>query len=76
VFLSFAMIDDVLVKMVGVGLAVAVVVDATVIRTVLAPAVMSLLGHRAWWRPGRRFPPGRTQREPAPPVGAGSPGRR
>jgi RND superfamily putative drug exporter len=78
VFLSFAMIDDVLVKMVGVGLAVAVVVDATVIRTVLAPAVMSLLGHRAWWRPGRPSTPvagdRRTQREPAPPVGAGSPG--
>jgi RND superfamily putative drug exporter len=78
VFLSFVMIDDVLVKMIGVGLAVAVVVDATVIRTVLAPAVMSLLGHRAWLPGGRRSTPDAgdrgIQREPAPPVGAGSPG--
>ncbi|ROO52360.1 RND superfamily putative drug exporter [Micromonospora sp. Llam0] len=53
VFLSFVWIDDTLVKMVGIGLATAVVIDATVIRVVLAPAVLSLLGHRAWW-PGRR----------------------
>lgn len=49
VFVSFASVDDTLVKMIGIGLAVAVIVDATVIRVVLAPAVMQLLGHRAWW---------------------------
>ncbi|WP_326550559.1 MMPL family transporter [Micromonospora sp. NBC_01813] len=53
VFLSFVLIDDTLVKMIGVGLATAVIIDATVIRVVLAPAVLSLLGHRAWW-PRRR----------------------
>jgi len=53
VFLSFVWIDDTLVKMIGIGLATAVVIDATVIRVVLAPAVLSLLGHRAWW-PVRR----------------------
>ncbi|MEV4491071.1 MMPL family transporter [Micromonospora coxensis] len=49
VFVSFAAIDDTLVKMIGIGLATAVLVDATVIRVVLAPAVLGLLGHRAWW---------------------------
>jgi uncharacterized membrane protein YdfJ with MMPL/SSD domain len=44
VFISFASIDEVLVKMIGVGLATAVIIDATVIRMVLALAVMSLLG--------------------------------
>jgi RND superfamily putative drug exporter len=57
VFVTFASIDDTLVKMVGIGLAAAVLVDATVIRVVLAPAVMILLGRRAWW-PTRRPGPG------------------
>jgi putative drug exporter of the RND superfamily len=56
VFVSFASIDDILVKMIGIGLAAAVIVDATVIRVVLAPAVMSLLGDRAWWPAHRRAP--------------------
>ena len=37
--------------MVGVGLAVAVAIDATIVRVVLVPALMSLLGDRAWWLP-------------------------
>ncbi|TDC37317.1 MMPL family transporter [Micromonospora sp. KC213] len=49
VFISFAAIDDTLVKMIGIGLATAVLVDATVIRVVLAPAVLGMLSHRAWW---------------------------
>ena len=49
VFVSFAAIDDTLVKMIGIGLATAVLVDATVIRVVLAPAVLGMLGHGAWW---------------------------
>ena len=60
VFISFATIGEVLITMIGVGLATAVVLDATLIRVVLAPAVMSLLGHRAWW-PARHPAP-----EPAP----------
>lgn len=63
VFISFASIDEILVKMIGVGLATAVIVDATVIRMVLAPAVMSLLGHRAWW-PARRPTAAAPDREP------------
>ena len=37
--------------MFGVGLAVAVLLDVTLVRMVLVPAAMSLLGHRAWWLP-------------------------
>jgi RND superfamily putative drug exporter len=51
VFLSFTMSDDVIVKMTGVGLAVAVFLDATVIRLVLVPATMALLGDLNWWVP-------------------------
>ena len=43
--------DDVTVKMFGLGLATAVAIDATLVRMVLVPAAMSLLGHRAWWLP-------------------------
>lgn len=38
--------------MVGFGLAVAVLIDATVVRIVLVPATMVLLGHANWWLPG------------------------
>jgi len=51
VFLSFTLSDDVIVKMTGVGLAVAVFLDATVIRLVLVPATMALLGELNWWLP-------------------------
>jgi len=51
VFLSFTLSNDVIVKMTGVGLAVAVLLDATVIRLVLVPATMALLGDLNWWVP-------------------------
>jgi RND superfamily putative drug exporter len=59
VFASFILDVDVTTKMFGVGLSVAVLLDVTLIRMVLVPAVMSLLGHRAWWLPTwleRRLP--------------------
>ncbi|WP_018634885.1 MMPL family transporter [Parafrankia elaeagni] len=52
VFAGFALDPDVTVKMVGVGMAVAVLVDATIIRMVLVPATMALLGRANWWLPG------------------------
>ena len=52
VFLSFVLGADVSVKQVGLGLAVAVLIDATVVRMVLVPAVMELLGKANWWLPG------------------------
>jgi len=51
VFLAFTLTSDVTVKMLGFGLAVAVFLDATVIRLVLVPATMSLLGDLNWWLP-------------------------
>jgi RND superfamily putative drug exporter len=51
VFLGFATEVDVVVKMLGVGMAVAILLDATVIRMVLVPATMSLLGRWNWWVP-------------------------
>ncbi|HET6560603.1 MAG TPA: hypothetical protein VFG72_01905 [Marmoricola sp.] len=51
VFLGFATQVDVVVKMLGLGMAVAVLMDATVVRMALVPATMSLLGRRNWWLP-------------------------
>jgi RND superfamily putative drug exporter len=51
VFLGFASEVDVVVKQLGVGMAVAILLDATVVRVVLVPATMSLLGDWNWWVP-------------------------
>ena len=51
VFGAFILSADVVTKMFGVGLALAVLLDVTLVRMVLVPAAMSLLGHRAWWLP-------------------------
>jgi RND superfamily putative drug exporter len=52
VFLGFATEASTLVKMLGFGLGAAIFLDATVVRMVLVPATMSLLGERNWWTPG------------------------
>jgi RND superfamily putative drug exporter len=52
VFLSFAVAADPSTKMFGLGLATAIFVDATVVRMVLVPATMTLLGRANWWLPG------------------------
>ena len=52
VFLSFVLGQDVYTKMFGIGLAAAIFIDATVVRMVLVPATMELLGDRNWWLPG------------------------
>ncbi len=64
VFLSFAAGANVSVKQVGLGLAVAVLIDATLVRLVLVPAVMELLGGANWWlpRPLARILPARAPR--------------
>jgi putative drug exporter of the RND superfamily len=51
VFTSFVLSDDPTVKMLAIGMAAAVLIDSTIIRMVLVPAVMSLLGKWAWWMP-------------------------
>ncbi len=52
VFLAFLLSDEVFLKLLGVGMATAVFVDATLVRMVLVPAVMQLLGGANWWIPG------------------------
>ncbi len=51
VFAAFVLSDDPAIKMFGLGLATAVLIDATVVRVVLVPATMALLGDRNWWLP-------------------------
>ena len=57
VFTGFAAGEVLAIKQLGVGLAIAVLVDATIVRTLLVPATMKLLGERNWWAPAplRRF---------------------
>jgi putative drug exporter of the RND superfamily len=52
VFLAFLAAPDVFLKLFGIGLASAIFLDATVVRMVLVPAIMQLLGARNWWIPG------------------------
>jgi RND superfamily putative drug exporter len=58
---SFAFADIVLIKALGIGMAIAVALDATVIRALLVPATMRLLGRWNWWMPAalERFVAGR-----------------
>ena len=52
VFLSFALSDQRVIKEFGIGLAVAIFLDATVIRLILVPAAMQLMSDANWWLPG------------------------
>jgi putative drug exporter of the RND superfamily len=52
VFAAFALADNITIKALGVGMAIAVFLDATIIRILLVPATMRLMGHWNWWAPG------------------------
>jgi RND superfamily putative drug exporter len=52
VFLAFTTQPDIIGKMFGVGLGLAILIDVLIVRLVIAPAVVTLLGDRAWWLPG------------------------
>ena len=59
VFLGFVLGDDPAIKMMGLGLATAIFIDATVVRMILVPATMKLMGRANWWLPtwlGRILP--------------------
>ncbi|MFJ9467343.1 MMPL family transporter [Streptomyces caniferus] len=75
VFAAFLISDNTVVKMLGLGLAVSVLIDATVVRLLLVPAVMTLLGRAAWWTPrwlDRILPHVRTEgEEQLPTAGSG-----
>jgi putative drug exporter of the RND superfamily len=51
VFMAFVFSSEVFLKLMGVGMAAAILVDATVVRMVLVPAVMQLMGRANWWIP-------------------------
>ena len=51
VFGSFLLENDRVLKLMGVGLATAIALDATIVRMLLVPATMELLGDRNWWIP-------------------------
>jgi putative drug exporter of the RND superfamily len=78
VFLGFVSADDPSIKMFGLGLATAIAIDATVVRMILVPAYMRLLGDRNWWLPaslGRLLPDVDAPRTdvPVPPDAVGEP---
>jgi RND superfamily putative drug exporter len=52
VFSAFALAESITIKSIGVGMAIAVLVDATIIRVLLVPAAMRLMGRWNWWAPG------------------------
>jgi putative drug exporter of the RND superfamily len=69
VFLSFVANPSALVKMIGLGLSTAIVLDATIVRMVMVPATMALLGRANWWLPGwldRQLPQVSTEGADAP----------
>jgi putative drug exporter of the RND superfamily len=70
VFLAFGMADVVIIKAIGVGLAIAIAVDATIVRILIVPSVMRILGRANWWAPKplamlhRRIGAGEVRRAP------------
>jgi uncharacterized membrane protein YdfJ with MMPL/SSD domain len=52
VFSAFALAESITIKSIGVGMAIAVLIDATIIRILLVPATMRLMGRWNWWAPG------------------------
>jgi RND superfamily putative drug exporter len=89
VFAGFIFEHDTFIKMIGFSLAAAVLLDAFVVRMAIVPAVLALLGRRAWWLPGRldrilprvdiegeslnRSPVGEQSRLPEEPVSVSAP---
>ncbi len=51
VFGAFALADTVVIKAIGMGMALAVAVDATIVRALMVPAIMRLMGRLNWWAP-------------------------
>ena len=52
VFSAFALAESITIKSIGVGMALAVFIDATIVRVMLVPAAMRLMGRWNWWAPG------------------------
>jgi RND superfamily putative drug exporter len=52
VFIAFGLADVVIIKAIGIALAVAVAIDATIVRILIVPSIMRILGRANWWAPG------------------------
>jgi len=52
VFLAFGLAEVVIIKAIGIGLTIAVALDATIVRVLVVPSVMRILGRANWWAPG------------------------
>ena len=68
VFSIFATLSTIDMKQLGIGLAAAILLDATIIRAVVLPSVMTLLGSANWWAPRFLRPRGRHEATPAAPA--------
>jgi RND superfamily putative drug exporter len=51
VFLAFGLAEVVIIKSIGIGLAIAIAIDATIVRILIVPSVMRILGRANWWAP-------------------------
>jgi RND superfamily putative drug exporter len=79
VFLAFVLGDSRVIKEIGFGLGAAIFMDAFLVRLILVPAVMTLLGERAWYMPAwlnRNLPKINVDGEPDPDVDDAAPPRR
>ncbi len=76
VFLAFGLADVVIIKAIGIALAVAVAIDATIVRILIVPSIMRILGRANWWAPRplsavyRRIGAGESRPGAAVPAGA------
>ena len=52
VFAAFGLAEILIIKAIGLGMALAVAIDATLVRSLLLPSLMKLLGEWNWWMPG------------------------
>jgi RND superfamily putative drug exporter len=68
VFAVFATLSTLDMKQLGVGLAVAILIDATIIRAVVLPSIMTLLGDANWWAPKWLRPKAAKHAAPTPPA--------
>jgi trehalose monomycolate/heme transporter len=68
---SFAMSSIPIMRQIGIGLGLAVAIDAVIVRLFLVPATMRLLGRANWWPGGRKQPPGSEDNRPPKPSARG-----
>jgi RND superfamily putative drug exporter len=71
--IPFAAVDLMTVQVFGVGVAIAILLDALIVRPVLLPAAIALLGRWSWWPLSRQAPPPPSRMRPIPTEQTGTP---